>query len=255
MAMTFDGNTIQSSTFVLTEIDHYSLPTKDAPLFPLAFANKSSIPWTNYPNKGIRVTGYIFCDTNDSLEGKIDLFKSYLTSQDANLDIDYDGGTRRYIATVNRCDIKKSISSKAATFTLEFICTQPFGVATTPTELVDELAYTSSSDTYPLTIEGTAPYQYPLITITINTLTGTGDYVQISNDNNGQEMLIYGVGLVNGDVVYIDTFNRLVTVNGDPVDYLGTFLELERGSQSITYTDGFTTRSVDIYIEYYKRYL
>lgn len=253
--MTFDSNIIQSSAFVITEIDHYSLPTKDVPLYALAFANKSSIPWTNYPSKGIRVDGYIFCDTDDSLEAKIDLFKSYLTAQDANLDIDYDSTVRRYIATVNRCDIKRTISSKAANFTLEFICTQPFGVETTSTELVDEPAYTSATDTYPLTIEGTAPFQYPIITITLNTVTGTDGYVQISNDNNGQEMLIYGADLVDDDVIIIDTFNRTVTVNGNPVDYLGTFLELERGSQSITYTDGFATRNVDIYIEYYKRYL
>lgn len=254
--MQFDGNTITSPVFVLTEIDHYSIPTKDVPIYKLAFANKSSIPWTNYPSKGIRVTGYIFCDNvSDSVEANVDLLKSYLLAQDANLDIPYGSGTRRYVATVNKLDIKKSISSKAVSFTLEFICSQPFGKDVDATVLVNDTGVTTPNETYPITIEGTAPFQYPKIQIEINSLTGTGDYVQISNDNNGQEMLLYGLGLAASDVIEIDSFERTVTVNDVPVEYLGTFLELTPGSNSITYTDGFTTRNVDILIDYHRRYI
>lgn len=255
MAMTFDGNFIESDNFHITQIDHYSIPSKDVPIRALAFANKSSIPWSNYPDKGIKVEGYIKCDDTYSLEAYIDILKGYLTAQDAELDIDYNSGTRRYIATVNRTDIKRTDSKKFASFTIDFICSQPFGVETSSTSLVSEANYTSSSNTYSRYIYGTAPYQYPIITITIDALTGTGDYIQISNDNNGQTMLLYGLGLSATDVIVIDTFERTVTLNGATVDYFGTFLELGTGWQSITYTDGFDTRTVDIDIIYYKRYL
>jgi phage-related protein len=79
--------------------------------------------------------------------------------------------------------------------------------------------------------------------------------VQISNDNNNQELLIYGLGLVAGDVIIIDCVERTVTVNGNEVNYYGTFLELEPGANSITYTDGFTTRTVDVTATYVKRWL
>ena len=66
--------------------------------------------------------------------------------------------------------------------------------------------------------------------------------------------MLYGLGLTAGDVIVVDAENRSVTVNGDEVDYYGTFLELEPGASSLTYTDGFTTRNVDIAASYTKRY-
>jgi len=46
-----------------------------------------------------------------------------------------------------------------------------------------------------------------------------------------------------------------VTINDTRVDYEGTFLEVEPGAAALTYSDGFTTRNVDILVEYTKRYL
>ena len=142
-----------------------------------------------------------------------------------------------------------------ASFTVEFICPQPFGVDTTATTITNSANYTSATLNVTPTIAGSAPVQYPVITITIDALTGTGDYIQITDDNTGQEMLIYGFSLTAGDVLVIDSFTRTVTINDVEIDYRGAFLELEPGAQSITYTDGFTTRTVDILMEYYKRWL
>lgn len=104
-------------------------------------------------------------------------------------------------------------------------------------------------------IEGNAPTMLPIFTITINALTGEGDYLQISNGNNNQEILIYGQGLSAADVVIIDCDKREVLLNGAEIDYYGTFLSLDPGTASITYTDGFTTRDVDVAGEYVKRWL
>ena len=68
-------------------------------------------------------------------------------------------------------------------------------------------------------------------------------------------MIIYGQGIEAGDVIIIDCANRTVTINDEEVDYFGTFLELEPGANSITYTDGFTTRNVDVSGVYTKRWL
>lgn len=125
----------------------------------------------------------------------------------------------------------------------------------TATDYLLNNSYIDSSLTISPTIAGTAPFQLPIITITIKALTGAGDYIQVSNDENGQLMLITGVGFAAGDVLKIDAENRLVTLNDNRIDYNGTFLELEPGAASLTITDGFTTRSLDILIEIYKRYV
>lgn len=255
MALKFNGNTIQNSNYRITDIDHYSIPNKDIGLFGLAYANKSSISGIDYPSKVINVTGYIICDSSHSLESYVDTFKGYFNKTDGNLDIDYNSTTRRYVATVNKLGISRTSGKKAVSFNIEFICSQPFGADIALTVLGSSTAYTAATKTYTPTVAGTAPVQYPIITITLNALTGTADYIQISNNKNGQEMLLYGLALVATNVIVIDSYERTVKVNGNPVDYLGSFLELDVGVASITYSDGFLTRDVDINISYYKRYV
>lgn len=236
-------------------INHTNIPDKVAELYAKADANGSNIPAINYPSKKVTISGTIHGSTQDDLDVRIDAFKAYFNAQNANLDIDYAGSTRRYIATANTVGIERQQKQLWAAFTIEFICTQPFGQDTSSTSIANSQNYTSSSLNVTPTIDGSAPYQLPVFTITIDAFTGAGDYLQISNDNNNQQILVYGLGLLAGDVIVIDSVNRKVTRNGTEVDYYGTFLELKPGANSITYTDGFTTRTVDIVGTYYKRWL
>lgn len=236
-------------------IEHSDMPQQIAEMFAKADANISSIPAINYPSRTVKIAGTIHGSSEADLDSRIDTFKGYFNGKDKNLDIAYGSSTRRYIATKNTMAISRRNTALFADFAIEFVCTQPFGVDTSATNIANQTGQTGNSHTYTPTIGGNAPVQYPVITIEINTITAGGDYIIISNDLNTQEMLLYGLGFAASDVVVIDTFERTVTINGDPVDYLGAFLELEPGSQSITITDGFTARNIDILVEYYKRWL
>lgn len=260
--LTYNSNDLQTydpttNVGILTNvIEHTNLPEKIATLFAKADADGSSIPSINYPSKKVNIAGMIKGSTQADLDSRIDTFKGYFTGKDKNLDITYGSSTRRYIATANTVSVVRQDKAIFATFAIEFICTNPFGLDTSTTNLwTAKSAFSSATFTETPTIGGNAPYQLPVITITINSLTGAGDYVQISNDNNNQELLIYGQGLQAGDVIIIDCAERTVTLNGTEIDYYGTFLELEPGAASITYTDGFTTRSVDVSGVYTKRWL
>lgn len=259
--LSFNSNNLQTYSpstnvgIVTNLLEHLDIPEKVAELYAIADANGSSLPSINYPSKRIPFAGAIKGSTMNDLASRVDSFKGYFNGKDKNLDVGYAGTTRRYIATLNALSVERVSESLIAKFTGEFICTKPFGVETSATVITNQSNYTSATLNMTPTIGGSAPYQYPVFTITIDALTGTGDYVQVSNDNNGQTMLIFGLGLTAGDVVVIDCYARTVTVNGELVDYNGVFLELEPGANSLTYTDGFTTRTVDILANYYKRYL
>lgn len=270
--ITFNSNDLQTYSpttnrgIITNLIDHTNIPDKIAELFAKADANASAIPSITYPTKKITISGAIkgaeqvsggvvIATDQQDLDNLIDTFKGYFNGKDKNLDIAYGTGTRRYIATANTISVTREQKAPYATFTVEFICTSPFGVDTSATTITNQANYTSATLTVTPTIAGSAPVQYPLITLTIDSLTGTGDYVQITNNNNDQQMLLYGFSLTNGTVIVIDSYLRTVTINGTEVDYLGTFLELEPGANSLTYTDGFTTRQVDILMTYYKRWL
>lgn len=259
--LTFNTNDLQTYNTVTkvgintNKIEHTDIPDQVMSIFAQADANKSVIPNVNYPSKKITIRGTIHGSSQADLDSRIDTFKGYFNGKDKNLDITYSSGTRRYIATKNAISIDREDHALFARFVVEFICAQPFGVDTSATSIANQTAQTGATHTYTPTIEGSAPYQYPIITITINTVTEGSDYIQVSNDNNGQDMLLYDMDFEADDVIVIDTFERTVTINDELVEALGTFLELEPGANSITITDGFSARNIDILIEYYKRWL
>lgn len=261
--VSFNSNDLQTydpatDTGIITNvIDHTDGPDMVMGLYGLADADGSSIPAINYPSKPIALAGAIKGSSQADLDDRIDTFKGYLTGKDKNLDLAYgSGGTRRYIATAGTPKIQRRQNSYIALFQVPITCTNPFGLDTSASTLfATHTGSTVATFTETPTVGGNAPFQLPIFTITLTAITGAGDYVLISNDNNNQEILIYGMGLVNGDVLVIDCEQRIVTLNGDEIDYSGTFLELEPGANSITYTDGFTTRTVTVAASYTKRWL
>lgn len=260
--VSFNGNNLQTynrSTKVginTNAIEHTDLPEKFVQLFAIANADESAIPDINYTGKAITIRGTIHGSSQADLDNRIDTFKGYFNGKNKNLDIGYSSGTRRYIATVTAAPIPRQQKPLYAEFTVQFICKLPFGIDLSPTTLwAAKTAFTSATFTETPTISGNAPFQLPVFTITINSLTGEGDYIQIGNNNNNQDVLLFGLGLAASDVIVIDCAERLITLNGNEVDYYGTFIELEPGASSITYVDGFDSRSIDIEGEYTKRWL
>lgn len=259
----FNSNDLNTYTpsagvgILINKIRHNDGPDTLYNLMAIANANHSSMGDVDSPSKTITIAGVIKGSSQADLDSRIDTFKGYFIGKNKNLDIAYGASTRRYIATVPLDHIKidrEDGSRLWAPFKVDAICTQPFGMDTTATVLFNQAARTTIPYTATPTIGGNAEFQLPVFTITINTLTGTGDWVQISNDANGQTMLIIDQGLVNGDVIVIDCAQRIVTLNDVQIDYNGVFIELPPGASSISYTDGFATRNVDLYGEYYKRW-
>lgn len=235
-------------------IDVTSLPDKVTPIYPLAANDGNVAARATYPQKKIVINGFIAGSSQDNLDSRINDFKAIFSQDSKNLDIYYNGASLRYVAVVDGIPVVRKDKGLFATFTVTFTC-QPFGSDTAATTLISQLNYTAASYTATPTVLGNAPIQLPIITLTIDALTGTGDYIQLSNDENGQTMLIYGLGLANGDVLVIDSTTQTVTLNGTQIEVYGSFITLEPGAASITYADGFTTRQVDIVVTYYKRYL
>lgn len=249
--ITFDGNDLQTASILTSSIQHASIPAKDMKLLSLAHANRSSIPYSNYPSRSIRISGKLVAASIAAMDALEDTFKGYFRGQDKNLDIDFNSGTRRYIATLSGLSIDRPGGLQFANFDAEFVCTEPFGRNTASTSALSADNRTSAAYTDEHTFLGTAPYQLPVITITIDAVTGGTGFLKFSNSGNGQGILITGQTFAAADVIIIDCVEKSVTLNGEDIDFIGAFPEFPPGTQSFSYTDGFTTRTFDIDVDYY----
>lgn len=260
-AITFDTNNLQNFNYatrvgiITNSIEHTNLPTKDAALFGLANTDRSVIPYVGYPSKAITIGGVIVGSTSADLDSRIDSFKAYFLGKDKNLDIEYNGTTRRYCATANSISVIRQQKSLYATFEVQFVCTLPFGKNTTATTALNQSGRTLSGYTDPYTFLGTAPFQLPVFTITYAAVTGGAAYVQIGNNANGQSIMITDQTWIAGDVLEIDVANRTVKKNGSEIDFLGAFPEFAPGAQTFSYSDGFTTRTLTELVTYYPMWL
>lgn len=258
-AISFNGNSLQTANIIVSDIDHYSDPTKTAKLYPLAHANASVLPFVEYPSKTIIVSGKMTDSSIAALDADIRTFKSWfagLQNINKNLDIAYDGTTVRYIATATPKSIKRPLGLLVANFSLQFDCTIPFGQDTTQTTPVSATGVTTAGATYPITFGGTAPVQVPIITITLTAVSdSSGGYIFIGNSANGQGITVQRTWSTS-DVLVIDPTQlnviggQPVSVNGAGVAFSGAFPEFAPGSQNLAYQDNFASRTYSISVAY-----
>lgn len=260
-AITFDSNNLQTYSpatdvgIITNAIEHTNLPAKDAGLYGLANTNKSVIPYVGYPSKVITISGAIKGSSSADLDSRIDSFKAYFIGKDKNLDIEYNGTTRRYCATVNSISVVRRQNAFFATFDIEFICTLPFGKNTSATTALNASGRTASGYTDGYTFLGSAPFQLPVITITYSSVTDGAAFVTFGNNGNGQGITITDQTWAAADVLEIDVANRTVKKNGVEIDFLGAFPEFPPGAQNFSYSDGFTARNFAITVSYYQMWL
>lgn len=260
-AISFDTNDLQTYSpttvvgIITNGIEHTNLPVKDAALFGLANTNQSVIPYVGYPSKAITIKGVIVGSSQANLDSRIDSFKAYFLGKDKNLDIEYNGTTRRYVATANTISVVRQQKALWATFQIEFVCTLPFGKNTTATTALSAAGRTLSGYTDPYTFLGSAPALLPVITITYSAVSGGASFVTFGNNANGQGITITDQTWVAADVLEIDVVNKTVKKNGVEIDFLGAFPEFAPGAQNFSYTDGFTTRTFAITVSYYQMWL
>lgn len=240
--------------YIINDIDHTSFPDKVTPVLALADNDGFSPSDPSFPSKPIRISGTIVGSSESNLDTRIDAFKTIFNEDGKDLDIIYLGTSRRYIAYLTSIPVPIKHPGMYATFVINFIC-QPFGADTSSTSLISVANSTVGSVTVTPTIGGNAPKQKPVFTITVDSFTGDADYLQVSNDLTGQTTLVYGQGLQAGDIVVFNSITEEVTINGVRTDYYGTFITLKPGASSITFSNGFDTRSLDFDGYYYKRYL
>lgn len=253
--VSFDSIQLTSITGLsILDTDPYAPALRKLNIFDIARTNKGKTSSAFYNQRVIKVGVIIQRDTRALLEQSIDSLMTILQGLEKDLIVPQGVNTRRYICTLLASRIKK-FTNKTAWLDLEFTCSEHFGYDIPLTTLLQVSGFTSGQKTDQLTVGGSAPWQVPIVTVTISAVTGgTTKAVTIGNDATGQRVSVTRTWTAL-DVLIVNAYNQTVKVNGVEVAFSGAIPEWAPGVGYLTYTDAFTSRTMSMTVQYYKRFV
>ncbi len=250
--ITFDGFDLQNSSIISSRAQHTQYPDRVIDTQRRSRENDFKIQGNYFVLKRIFVEGILKNSVANDLRDDIDDMKKNLTGEDKNLDIDYGGGTRRYVATVEKLEVEEqSFHITFVKYRVTFLC-HAFGQGTT--ELTRELTgIRSSTMDSEATIAGTA-INLPVVRVTVVAETNmvrikfinttTNEYIEVETAYNAT------------DVLNINCDTKAVTLNDDPIDFAGVFPTFIAGTNAWTLeVSDSGAFQVNVEIIYYPKYV
>lgn len=190
--------------------------------------------------------GRLRSSTAEEMATKMDQLKKLLIKQNAVLDYNIRGVTRRHIVNCSNFgrifEQEKHWHLTVRPVTLQFDVLSSFGSDTNYT-YKGLLAETANSVNVQMSNSGT--YKAPLAVILVYQSAADVDSIKLVNTANGKTIKV-NTSLTAGDVLEIDQEAKAVLKNGSEVDFDGFFIDSEVGVNTYTLThEGATTPSVE----------
>lgn len=249
----FDGTNLANIDGVT--VYNYSIntyPQRDLSIYKIATRDYSLLTQAEFVRKEITV------DININKASRVLVEQTYLNLKSALLGTNKKITVPQYGSIVNYTGTLYNIEEDWVHIDLDvkliFTITDPIGINSDISSMFNTHNVTDQADDIVGFIEGSY-YASPIITATFVDVTGaTGQSVTIKNSQTSQGITVTA-NWVDGDVLTINSQNKIVTLNGAKVDYSGTFPTFAPGEVVLGYIDSFTDRDVQVEADYYIKYL
>lgn len=233
---------------------HEDVAQRDLMTMPVSRDDGNVLVYERYGQKVIKLQGTLVGSSQSDLDSKIDTFKELFSRPEKNLDIDWNGGTLRFVATCSKHPFTRDhYNTSAVPWTAEFVVSSGVGhdITTTTalnadaeTTAVDSVGnYTASSN---FSLSGSKAPK-PLITITLaGTPSSSMRGIQYTNLDTGERTIItrnVDMSGLAGKSIVIDCANKMVTDNlatSGQVEgnFLGTFPNFSIGTNNVSIQTG-----------------
>lgn len=249
--ISFNGNNLESAYLIVNRLNKSDAPNRSLQSEILSFQDGQTIVTDFWRSRTIVIGGMINASSESHLGTLLDTLKGDLSDKEKNLDVDYGGGTRRYVGTLASLTAPEQFYNIThLPYTAEFLC-QPFGKATSTTTF-SSLDITGASETDSITVVGSYKPQ-PIIQMTFDSAVGV-TAVSFENTTTGDTIEIAET-VTTSDVLIIDTATSKVTLEGTQVDFDGPMPDFTTGINSFTIEVGSTSHQYDLSIQYSPTYL
>lgn len=254
IGMKYGDYNLQASDVQTATTDIYSNPERNIQIEDLALSDGGVYVAAPLKRKTFQVEGTLRATSIPACDMLIDQLKAGLRLAQQNFDMDYAGGTRRYVATARNLIISRPRGLTRAGWSVEFECASPVGWDIIKTTLLTNYPITLQSMSVPLLIGGSYKAD-PVLQLTYSSITGgTAKTVKIANDATLRGLSITR-NWVAGDVLAIDSLKKTVYVNSRPQDFTGQFPTWDIGAAGLSYVDDFTARTGALSGDYTRRWL
>lgn len=248
----FDGTEILTTTYIPRFVQHEDAPDRNLLEVSIARSDGNILIAEWYGSKVIRLQGKLVGSSQADLESKIDAFKELFSRPEKNLDISWNGGTRRYVATCSKHQFMRDhYNIDTVPWTAEFTVSTGLGYDTGTTTPINASSITTADPgdgtfvyTGSFTMSGSKPAA-PTITLVFGpSVDSTMLGIEFMNTDTGERILITRNASWSNGTVIIDCDNKQVRDNiasgGTPVEgnFFGLFPTFKIGTNNFKITTG-----------------
>ena len=232
----FDNTEILNTTYIPRYVKHESAPERDLNIFSLARETGGVLVSEKYGSKKITLTGYLIGTSKSDLETKIDSFKELFSRVEKNLDVDWEGSTRRYVATCSSHTFDRDyFHLDFVPWSAEFIVAGGVGTDTSPTTYKSTELLTENPKSYSVVFGGSSDAK-PVITLSIGTIFAHAVGVSVEKEDTG-EMIVYNkqnkIVFTPGQSVIVDFSQKNVTLGGVAQPFYGIFANFDNQTSTL----------------------
>ena len=242
----FDSTELRNTTYTPRYAKHESAPERFLQSMGLALDDGEVLVSDRLGIKEIQLTGIITGSSQDDLESKIDAFKELMSRPEKNLDVEWNGSTRRYVATCKRgVDFDRDhFHLNFCPWTAVMVVFSGEGKETTTTKALDEeVLVTTNPVSKAFTISGSKPPK-PIFTIQGQNFSAQHKGIEIKDTDTG-EKIVHTRNMVWGstDSIVVNCLTKTVTDNLAFAaqrlgDFYGVFPKMKIGTNTIQITLG-----------------
>jgi len=234
MTITYDSVDLLTDPYVPRFIKHESSPERDISVMDNPNDDGGILISDKYGVKHITLRGIIYGSSASDLETKIDTFKEVFSRQAKNLDISWESGTRRYVATCSYHKFDRdSFNVSMCPWTADFII--PSGIGENSAEVSSVVDDTFGSGLWNETLSFLGSAKPKPRFVIEPTVLAIGKYRSISIEANDKRIVIpFDSALTASTELEVNCRNKTIEYDGEVVDkFYGQYPDLSLGSNDV----------------------
>lgn len=233
MNINFNTTSLNTGNYRVSKILHDHLPTIDLESDTLANNFGVLVNGNNLRPKVISIEGRIL-NNSGNLEDNIDSLKELFNTTGSYIELDYQGASLKYDVILSNFSCERDYyHNNFALYKADFLALKPTSYIDSVIETLTATDIDETTTAYWCDIDG----NYSPFTNIYYTIDTVGSLYAINCKNlTTNEEINIGTVWSAGDVINIDTENKIVYRNSSQVDYEGVFPTFNIGSNQIKTT-------------------